>query len=159
MQFSCRSFQTRRRMDKRLTRCAVAQRSHMAASPIGFMERGWLWSELYVRQGAHCHRRHVVGRDEEHFPRAWVEVIRRLAVRNHRMTGSSRGHQYVARYCCGMFQEATPHWRFARRSQLGLNYSAVSLARRKQSDFQLWAVVFDQPEPFPGLAPCLSAAR
>jgi hypothetical protein len=81
MQFSCRSFQTRRRMDKRLTRCAVAQRSHMAASPIGFMERGWLWSELYVRQGAHCHRRHVVGRDEEHFPRAWVEVIRRLAVR------------------------------------------------------------------------------
>jgi len=73
MQFSCRSFQTRRRMDKRLTRCAVAQRSHMAASPIGFMERGWLWSELYVRQGAHCHRRHVVGRDEEHIPRTWVE--------------------------------------------------------------------------------------
>jgi hypothetical protein len=30
MQFSCRSFQSGKRMDKRLTRCAVAQRSHMA---------------------------------------------------------------------------------------------------------------------------------
>lgn len=40
MQFSCRSFRTSKRMDKRLTLYAVAQRSHMAASPTSFMEAG-----------------------------------------------------------------------------------------------------------------------
>jgi hypothetical protein len=141
-------------MDKRLTRCAVAQRSHMAASPTGFVERGWLWSEPYVQQGAHCHRRHVVGRDEEHFPTAWIEVARRLAARHHHMADSSRDHRCFAIYCRGMFQDATPYIELHKEIVIHNNIFSRIIGAKKAERCPTLGSGLSPAGAIPRLAPC-----